>query len=36
MRQPKKTKFRKQHRGRMRGQSKGGTTVNFGEYGLQA
>jgi len=33
---PKRTKFRKQHRGRMRGISKGGTQVNFGDYGLQA
>ena len=33
---PKRTKFRKQHRGRMRGKAKGGDTVSFGEYGLQA
>lgn len=33
---PKRTKFRKQHRGRMRGRAKGGDTVAFGEYGLQA
>lgn len=33
---PKRTKFRKQHRGKMRGLSKGGTQVNFGDYGLQA
>lgn len=33
---PKKTKYRKQHRGRMTGAAKGGTTVNFGEYGIQA
>ncbi|MCH7905682.1 MAG: 50S ribosomal protein L16 [Armatimonadetes bacterium] len=33
---PKRTKFRKQHRGRMRGVSKGGTTVDFGDYGLMA
>lgn len=33
---PKKTKHRKQHRGRRRGLSKGGTTVNFGDFGLQA
>ena len=33
---PKKLKFRKPHRGRMRGQAKGGTDVEFGEYGLQA
>lgn len=36
MRMPKKVKFRKQHRGRMKGDSKGGTSVAFGEYGLQA
>jgi len=33
---PKRTKFRKQHRGRMRGLAKGGTTLNFGDYALQA
>ena len=33
---PKKLKYRKPHRGRMRGQAKGGTDVQFGEYGLQA
>lgn len=33
---PKRTKYRKTHRGRRRGVAKGGTTVNFGEYGLQA
>ena len=33
---PKRTKHRKQHRGRRRGVAKGGTTVNFGEFGLQA
>ena len=33
---PKKVKHRKQHRGRMRGLSKGGTKVNFGDFGLQA
>lgn len=33
---PKKTKHRKAHRGRMRGLAKGGTDVNFGDYGLQA
>jgi large subunit ribosomal protein L16 len=33
---PKKSKHRKQHRGRMRGTAKGGTLVNFGDYGLQA
>jgi large subunit ribosomal protein L16 len=33
---PKRTKHRKQHRARIRSHPKGGTTVNFGEYGLQA
>lgn len=33
---PKRTKHRKVHRGRRRGVAKGGTTVNFGEFGLQA
>lgn len=33
---PKRVKYRKQHRGRMKGQAKGGTEVTFGEYGLQA
>jgi len=33
---PKRVKYRKQHRGKMRGQAKGGKTVSFGEYGLQA
>lgn len=33
---PKKTKHRKQHRGRMRGMSKGGTSIHFGDFGLQA
>jgi len=33
---PKKTKFRKVHRGTRKGRSKGARTVEFGEYGLQA
>ena len=33
---PKKTKFRKVHRGRRRGTSKGQTAVQFGDYGLKA
>jgi large subunit ribosomal protein L16 len=33
---PKKVKFRKVQRGRMKGAAKGGTTLNFGEFGLQA
>lgn len=32
---PKKTKFRKQHRQRMKGRASKGTTILFGEYGLQ-
>jgi large subunit ribosomal protein L16 len=33
---PKKTKFRKVHRGRMRGTAKGQTTVQFGDWGIKA
>lgn len=33
---PKRVKFRKQHRGRMKGKDIKGGTVSFGEYGLQA
>ena len=33
---PKKTKFRKYHRGHRRGESTGQTTVHFGEYGIKA
>ena len=36
MLQPKRTKFRKQHKGRNRGLAQRGNTVNFGEYGLKA
>ena len=36
MLQPKRTKFRKQHKGRNRGLAKGGSDVSFGEYGLKA
>src|SRR5215217_7734771 len=36
MLQPKRTKFRKQHRGHRRGPANAGTQVSFGEYGLQA
>ena len=32
---PKKVKFRKHHRGRMRGRAKGGDRLSFGDYGLQ-
>ena len=35
MLQPKRVKWRKEHRGRMRGNAKGGTRVEFGEYGLK-
>ena len=33
---PKRTKFRKAQKGRMRGAAKGGSTVAFGDFGLQA
>lgn len=33
---PKKVKYRKQQRGRMKGQAYRGSTLNFGEFGLQA
>jgi large subunit ribosomal protein L16 len=33
---PRKTKFRRHHRGHRRGTSRGQTTVQFGEYGLKA
>ena len=36
MLQPKKTKYRKAHKGRIRGKAKDGTTLNFGSYGLKA
>jgi large subunit ribosomal protein L16 len=36
MLQPKRTKFRKQHKGRNRGLAQRGSTVSFGEYGLKA
>ena len=35
MLQPKRTKFRKQMKGRTRGMSKGGKDVSFGDFGLQ-
>lgn len=35
MLQPKKTKFRKQFKGRLRGVAASGNKVNFGEYGLK-
>lgn len=36
MLQPKKTKFRKAHKGRIHGKSKGGTELLFGSFGLKA
>jgi large subunit ribosomal protein L16 len=36
MLQPKRTKFRKQHKGRIRGAAKGGFDLNFGSFGLKA
>ena len=36
MLQPKKTKFRKAHKGRIHGKAPGGTDLNFGSYGLKA
>ena len=34
--QPKRVKYRKQHRGRRRGTAQGGNMLSFGEFGLQA
>lgn len=36
MLQPKRTKFRKAHKGRIHGKAKGGYELNFGAYGLKA
>ena len=36
MLQPKRTKFRKMHKGRIKGLAKGGSDLNFGTYGLKA
>jgi large subunit ribosomal protein L16 len=36
MLQPKKTKYRKQFKGRIHGLTKGGATLNFGAFGLKA
>ena len=36
MLQPKRTKFRKQHKGRIHGAAKAGTALNFGSFGLKA
>ena len=33
---PKRTKYRKAHKGRIHGEAKGGTTLNFGNFGLKA
>ncbi len=36
MQQPKSTKYRKAHKGRIHGLAKGGTQLNFGAYGMKA
>ncbi|RCL00355.1 MAG: large subunit ribosomal protein L16 [Candidatus Tokpelaia sp. JSC085] len=36
MLQPKRTKFRKQFKGRIHGNAKGGTRLNFGAFGMKA
>jgi large subunit ribosomal protein L16 len=36
MLQPKRTKFRKAHKGRIHGKAKGGNKLDFGSYGLKA
>ena len=36
MMQPKKTKFRRAHKGRIKGNAKGGSALNFGQFGLKA
>ncbi len=36
MMQPKKTKFRRAHKGRIKGNTKAGAAMNFGEFGLKA
>jgi large subunit ribosomal protein L16 len=36
MLQPKRTKFRRAHKGRIHGNAKGGTALNFGQFGLKA
>jgi len=36
MMSPKKTKYRKAHKGRIKGAAKGGFELNFGQYGLKA
>ena len=36
MLQPKRTKYRKAHKGRIKGEAKGGVDLNFGSFGLKA
>ncbi len=36
MMSPKRTKYRKAHKGRIKGDAKGGTALNFGQFGLKA
>ena len=36
MMSPKRTKYRKAHKGRIKGVAKGGTALNFGQFGLKA
>jgi len=36
MMQPKKTKFRRAHKGRIKGNTKGGSQLNFGQFGLKS
>jgi len=36
MLQPRRVKYRKEHRGRRAGRAQSGNTISFGEYGLQA
>ncbi|MFA5078990.1 MAG: 50S ribosomal protein L16 [Dehalococcoidia bacterium] len=36
MLQPKRVKYRKCHRGHLRGKAQSGNTINFGDYGMQA
>jgi large subunit ribosomal protein L16 len=36
MMQPKRTKYRKAHKGRIHGVAKGGTELNFGSFGLKS
>ena len=35
MLQPKRSKFRKMHKGRIHGEAKGGSTLTFGSFGLK-